>query len=110
MAYCVHCGTAVGERDRFCGKCGGQQGTRDTAPPPQDFWNNISPQNWAILCYVPLLGWIAAVILLGTQRFCGGRRVLFHSFPGLDLFAAWLVDGLGNEPNLASDGVWVSRF
>jgi uncharacterized membrane protein len=51
----------------------------------------VSPQNWAVLCYVPLLGWIAAVIVLATQRFRRDRRVLFHAFQGLYLFAAWLL-------------------
>ena len=89
--YCVHCGTRVGDRDRFCAKCGAQQSTRDTPPPLHDFMSGISPQHWAILCYVPLLGWIAAVIVLATQRFRGERRVLFHAFQGLYLFAGWLL-------------------
>jgi len=91
MPYCVQCGTPVGDRDRFCGKCGAQQTIRDTAAPPQDFMNQVSPQHWAIFCYVPLLGWIASVIILATQRFRGDRRVLFHAFQGLYLFAAWLL-------------------
>jgi uncharacterized membrane protein len=44
----------------------------------------------SILCYIPTLGWIAAVIVLATQRFRNDRVVRFHAFQGLYLFAAWL--------------------
>src|SRR5437868_15492749 len=100
MPYCVQCGTPVGDRDRFCGKCGAQQTIRDTAAPPQDFMNQVSPQHWAILCYVPLLGWIASVIILATQRFRGDRRGRFPTFQGLYLFAGWALVGLVNAPVL----------
>jgi len=90
MLYCVQCGTPVGDRDRFCGKCGAQQRVpAGTAPP--DFMSNISPRNWSLLCYVPLLGWIASAIVLATGYFRSDRRVLFHAFQGLYLFAAWLL-------------------
>ena|SRR5205823_1526040 len=92
MLYCVQCGTQVGDRDRFCAKCGAPQRPQEAfVPPAQDFMSRIRPQTWAILCYVPLLGWIAAVIVLATQYFRGDRRVLFHAFQGLYLFGAWLL-------------------
>jgi uncharacterized membrane protein len=42
-------------------------------------------------CYVPLLGWIPAIVVLATSRFQHDRAVRFHAFQGLYLFVAWLL-------------------
>jgi uncharacterized membrane protein len=42
-------------------------------------------------CYIPLLGWIAAIVVLATSRFQEDRAVRFHAFQGLYLFVAWLL-------------------
>jgi uncharacterized membrane protein len=42
-------------------------------------------------CYVPLLGWIAAIVILATRRFQDDRSVRFHAFQGLYLFVVWLL-------------------
>jgi uncharacterized membrane protein len=42
-------------------------------------------------CYVPLLGWIASIVVLATSRFQEDRAVRFHAFQGLYLFVAWLL-------------------
>ncbi len=90
--YCVQCGTEVGARDRFCAKCGAAQPVSPSSGTYQSvFPGNISAQNWALLCYVPLLGWIAAVIVLASQTFRRDARVRFHAFQGLYLFAAWML-------------------
>src|SRR5258708_21332027 len=60
-------------------------------PVAGEMVNSISPKNWAVLCDVPLRGWIASVIVLATHHFRGDRRVMFHAFQGLYLFAAWLL-------------------
>jgi uncharacterized membrane protein len=44
-----------------------------------------------MLCYVPWLGWIAAVFVLASDRFRRDHQVRFHAFQGLYLFVAWLV-------------------
>ncbi|MDZ7639355.1 MAG: hypothetical protein U5J83_14065 [Bryobacterales bacterium] len=44
-----------------------------------------------VLCYIPLVGWIAAIIVLATSRFRGNGVVRFHAFQGLYLFVAWLL-------------------
>lgn len=43
------------------------------------------------MCYVPTVGWIAAVVILATNRFKTDVTVRFHAFQGLYLFAAWLM-------------------
>jgi len=51
----------------------------------------MSPRAAAILCYIPTIGWIAAVLILASRKFKGDQNVRFHAFQGLYLFAAWLL-------------------
>lgn len=51
----------------------------------------MSPRTAAVLCYVPFVGWIAAIVLLASDRFRNDGRVRFHAFQGLYLFVAWLI-------------------
>jgi uncharacterized membrane protein len=44
-----------------------------------------------MLCYVPMLGWIASIIVLASPRFRAERTVRFHAFQGLYLFVVWLL-------------------
>jgi uncharacterized membrane protein len=89
MPFCNHCGHEVQAHDLFCATCGSRQPVQATTQPA-DFLAGISPRVASILCYIPTLGWIAAVIVLATQRFRADRTVRFHAFQGLYLFAAWL--------------------
>jgi uncharacterized membrane protein len=96
MPFCSHCGHEVHPQDAFCAKCGSSQPV-PSAPIPNsgsqranDILAGISPRTASILCYLPTLGWIAAVIVLATHRFRTNRTVRFHAFQGLYLFAAWL--------------------
>jgi len=92
MPYCVHCGNAVGAVDPFCGKCGSRQPAAGAAnPSASDFGSGISNRNAELLCYIPLVGWIAAIIVLASDRFRNQIRVRFHAFQGLYLFVAWLI-------------------
>jgi uncharacterized membrane protein len=90
MPFCSHCGHEVDPRDAFCAKCGARQPVQATPPHVNDLLAGISPRTASILCYIPTLGWIAAVIVLATHRFRNDRTVRFHAFQGLYLFAAWL--------------------
>jgi uncharacterized membrane protein len=38
------------------------------------------------------MGWIAAIIVLASQRFRTMQTVRFHAFQGLYLFVAWLLN------------------
>jgi uncharacterized membrane protein len=51
----------------------------------------LSPRTASILCYVPGIGWIAAIIVLAARKFKDNHLIRFHAFQGLYLFAAWLV-------------------
>jgi uncharacterized membrane protein len=90
MPFCSQCGHKVDPRDVFCAKCGSRQPVPAVQPHGNDVLAGISPRTASILCYIPTLGWIAAVFVLATHRFRNDRTVRFHAFQGLYLFAAWL--------------------
>jgi uncharacterized membrane protein len=90
MPFCSQCGNAVAEHDIFCARCGFRQPV--AAPAPRSDWlSGITPRTAAILCYIPVIGWIAAVIVLAADQFRGNRTLRFHAFQGLYLFVAWLI-------------------
>lgn len=51
----------------------------------------ISNRNAALLCYIPMVGWLAAIVVLASDRFRREAQVRFHAFQGLYLFVAWLM-------------------
>src|SRR4051812_33859327 len=94
MPFCTTCGNQVGSADIFCGKCGARQ--REGAAPPRsrsnaEFLENLSPRTASLLCYVPVVGWIACIVALAVPRFQHDRIVRFHAFQGLYLFVVWLI-------------------
>ncbi len=94
MPYCCQCGNAVGNADQFCGKCGTRQPGPGPAGAPRtqaDFLANVSNRHAALLCYIPMVGWIAAIVVLASERFRRETQVRFHAFQGLYLFVAWLM-------------------
>jgi uncharacterized membrane protein len=52
----------------------------------------MSPRTAAILCYIPWIGWIPAIVVLASDRFRHDLVTRFHAFQGLYLFVAWLLD------------------
>ena len=100
MAYCTHCGTQLGEGDRFCAKCGASQSATpppvpDTQHPTPDTGGasrpGLRPNVAALLCYIPGLGWIASVIFLSADPYRRNRYVRFHAMQGLFLSAIYLL-------------------
>src|ERR1700730_14314471 len=102
MPFCTQCGHEASGKDTFCALCGARQSAADvppwtpprtrTAPPPMSApLAGLSPRTAAILCYVPAIGWIAAIIVLAARKFKDNHMIRFHAFQGLYLFAAWLV-------------------
>jgi uncharacterized membrane protein len=105
MPFCPQCGTGVDASHQFCAKCGGRQpsagsspggmgGFAATAPGPgfqSDFAGGLSNRHAALLCYIPMVGWIAAIVVLASERFRRETQVRFHAFQGLYLFVAWLM-------------------
>jgi len=100
MPFCTQCGHEASGTDAFCALCGARQTAAGPPPGPGPFANNpplqdplagLSPRTATILCYVPAIGWIAAIIVLAARRFKDNHMIRFHAFQGLYLFAAWLV-------------------
>ena len=101
MPFCTQCGQQAKSADTFCGQCGARQSAGSPPPnssprpfnnpPVQDPLAGLSPRTAAILCYVPAIGWIAAIIVLAARKFKDNHLIRFHAFQGLYLFAAWLV-------------------
>ena len=92
MPFCNRCGNAVGARDRYCQRCGSLQPAVPPAPAGSDPLAGISPRTASVLCYVPGIGWIAAIVVLASTRFRTNRSVRFHAFQGLYLFVAWMLN------------------
>ncbi len=86
MPYCCRCGKETRDTDTFCGVCGAAQ--PNVKAPPGDSFN---PRTASILCYIPVLGWIPAVIALASQRFRNDKVVRFHAFQGIYLFVIYLI-------------------
>lgn len=92
MPYCCQCGKRLQDADAFCGGCGARQPVAAGAAAGRpDLLPGITPRSASVLCYIPLVGWIAAIIVLASQRFRHYREVRFHAFQGLYLFVVWLI-------------------
>ena len=85
MPYCCQCGNKTGDTDVFCAVCGTRQ------PAAASSGDGFSPRTASILCYIPVVGWIPAIIVLASGRFRQDMTVRFHAFQGIYLFVAWLV-------------------
>jgi uncharacterized membrane protein len=72
----------------FCAGCGARQPEQK---PAADYLHGISPRTASLLCYIPIVGWVVAIVVLASQRFRQDARVRFHAFQGLYLFVAWLI-------------------
>lgn len=96
MPFCNQCGNAVTARDVYCQRCGSLQPPVSPVPPlppaGPDPLSGLSPRTASILCYVPGIGWIAAIVVLASMRFRANRSVRFHAFQGLYLFVAWMLN------------------
>jgi uncharacterized membrane protein len=107
MAFCVQCGNKVSDADQFCAKCGARQKVatgKFSAGPQADPFSGISGKNASLLCYIPWVGWIAAIIVLASHRFRTDAQVRFHAFQGLYIFVAWLMVEWVVSPFLFASG------
>ena len=89
MPFCSHCGSVAHDRDRFCAKCGAAQPV-SSVPYSREPFENLSSRSASILCYIPVIGWILAVVILASRKFRADAAVRFNAFQGLYLFALWL--------------------
>jgi hypothetical protein len=69
MPFCTKCGNEVGERDVFCVRCGARQIPQTAqAAPGSGFLAGVRPRDAALACYIPLIGWIPAIVVLAADR------------------------------------------
>jgi uncharacterized membrane protein len=98
MPYCSQCGNPVSAADVYCARCGARQPVASLPLPAGDPLAGIAPRTASIFCYIPVVGWIASIVVLASERFRYVRPVRFHAFQGLYLGVAWVLNGwvLGN--------------
>ena len=89
----------------FCACCGSRQ-----PESVSDYLHGISPRTASLLCYVPILGWIVAIVILASARFRTDTRVRFHAFQGLYLFVTWLIVDWVLSPLLSFPHFWGPSF
>lgn len=113
--FCTGCGTGVDAVAKFCPNCGraqqspgsgsafGSANAGATGSFQSDF--RATPGNSAfagssqgpsplltqVFCYAPIVGWIAALYGLVSDRFRLDRLTRFHAFQGLYLFLCGLL-------------------
>jgi uncharacterized membrane protein len=90
MPFCTNCGNEVGPSDSYCGKCGARQAGAGAAPP-SDPLRNVSRRTASMLCYIPIVGWIAAIVVLASPKYQRDPELRFHAFQGIYLFVVYLL-------------------
>jgi uncharacterized membrane protein len=98
MPFCTQCGGQVQASDVFCAACGKTQSATAPPPPPpgaaphvtSDPLRDMPARRASVLCYIPFVGWVFAIIVLASERFREDHIVRFHAFQGLYLFVLWL--------------------
>ena len=96
MPFCTQCGTQVAGEAAFCQSCGSRQpgapsGRGERKMPVDEWMQGLTPAMAGFICYIPFGGWVAALVILATQRFREDRLVRFHAFQGLYLFVIWML-------------------
>jgi len=107
MPYCCQCGQQVGNKDVFCAVCGSQQ---PQPTPVADYMQGISPRAASLMCYIPIVGWIVAIVVLASARFRNDTRARFNAFQGLYLFVAWLIVSWVLSPLFSVPAMWGPGF
>ena len=62
-----------------------------SVPPTAVKPGALQPHIAAMLCYIPAMGWIAALVFLLLEGYRHDRYVRFHAFQGLFLAVLWLI-------------------
>jgi uncharacterized membrane protein len=44
-----------------------------------------------MLCYIPIIGWIAAIVVLASPKYQHDPDLRFHAFQGIYLFVVYLL-------------------
>jgi uncharacterized membrane protein len=91
MPFCKACGQDIGTAN-FCPKCGTNQmaaapagsASASAASPTEGIAENVA----ALLCYVPGVGWLIALVLFLIDK---RKFVKFHAMQALALYVALVV-------------------
>ncbi len=113
MAFCAKCGAAVSEGATFCGSCGAPVGAVAGGTPPGAAAGTALASNVAgLLTYIPLVGWIIAVIFLVIEPYKNDKLVRFHAFQSIFFSIVCFVvyEVLGTFLFSAAWGVGFSMF
>ena len=104
MPYCCQCGKVVSNNDVYCAVCGARQ----PAPTPvTDYLHGISSRTASLLCYIPIIGWIVAIVVLASARFRDDTRAVQRLSRALPVCC--VVDcGLGTQSDFSLLVVWRS--
>ncbi len=73
----------------YCSNCG--KGQPRTNPEFVNFLDGVTDRTASMLCYIPVMGVIPAIVFLAAQRFRSNVRVRFDAFQSLYLFVSWLI-------------------
>lgn len=116
MPFCTHCGSNIGSSDRFCAHCGSGQTAGASpaaeAPPPASSpapapaspktGGELRPHIAALLCYIPIYGWLASIFFITSDSYRRNRFVHFHALQALFLAVAYFLvrTMFGFSPNI----------
>ena len=90
MPFCTNCGAKAEPAASYCANCGKAQ-PKAAAPPATDLLDNLSDRTACMLCYIPVLGVIPAIVFLTSHKFRTNVRVRFNAFQSVYLFVTWLI-------------------
>jgi uncharacterized membrane protein len=88
---------------RFCAACGAPQPASSAPPRPGAGLHpatSFNPRTAAMLCYLPVAGWLVSIVVLASEQFRRDRDTRFHAFQGLYLFVIWLMNSWVFKPLL----------
>ncbi len=122
--YCSACGHAAGDEDQFCAKCGnrltpGNFTAESRAARPEEPAPNLpypapgamEDHVAAMLCYIPFIGWLPALVFLVTDPYRRNRGLRFHTFQSLFTFAAViLIDAALGIVSVGATLRWVDEL
>jgi uncharacterized membrane protein len=77
-------------------------GARPYAANPAAQFAAVDSRTASLLCYIPVVGWIMAIVVLSSTKYRNDLETRFHAFQGLYLFVAWLITDWVLAPVLSS--------
>jgi len=80
MAFCRACGTELKETDKFCEKCGTENGVKEIVREviKEEQESRTFSKAWYVVAFfIPLIGLIAGIIFLAQSRKSSGKLLGF---------------------------------